>query len=135
MPRNEQGLLDTFRFFNGPLAAGRSILAARGISLVVVCPAMREMRDLVAHTPDSFVALFAAGELSGKILARAPGGIFRTAATDLGLDVTSLPLYYGLVEGAWKHWARVWEVEYDWLQSRFDEVPAKAKVTPLRRKA
>ena len=46
-------------------------------------------------------------------------------ATDLGLDVTSLPLYYGLVEGAWKHWARVWDVEYDWLQSRFDEVPAK----------
>ncbi len=47
-------------------------------------------------------------------------------ATDLGLDVTSLPLYYGLVEGAWRHWARVWEVEYDWLQSRFDEVPAKS---------
>ena len=47
-------------------------------------------------------------------------------ATDLGLDVTTLPLYYGLVEGAWKHWGRVWEVEYDWLQSRFDEVPAKA---------
>ncbi len=47
-------------------------------------------------------------------------------ATDLGLDITTLPLYYGLVEGAWKHWARVWEVEYDWLQSQFDEVPAKA---------
>ncbi|WP_421021008.1 hypothetical protein, partial [Klebsiella pneumoniae] len=28
-------------------------------------------------------------------------------ATDIGLDITSLPLYYGLVEGAWKHWARV----------------------------
>lgn len=47
-------------------------------------------------------------------------------ATDLGLDVTSLPLYYGLTEGAWKHWARVWEVDYDWLQARFDEVPEKA---------
>jgi formate dehydrogenase major subunit len=47
-------------------------------------------------------------------------------ATDLGLDVTTLPLYYGLVEGAWRHWSRVWEVEYDWLQARFDEVPAKA---------
>lgn len=47
-------------------------------------------------------------------------------ATDLGLDVTTLPLYYGLVEGGWKHWARVWEVEYDWLQTRFDEVPASA---------
>ncbi|HEX8416935.1 MAG TPA: formate dehydrogenase subunit alpha, partial [Methylobacterium sp.] len=47
-------------------------------------------------------------------------------ATDLGLDVTTLPLYYGLVEGAWKHWARVWDVPYEYLQSRFDEVPAKA---------
>ncbi|MGL4322790.1 MAG: formate dehydrogenase subunit alpha [Beijerinckiaceae bacterium] len=46
-------------------------------------------------------------------------------ATDLGLDVTSLPLYYGLVEGAWRHWARVWDVPYDYLQARFDEVPAK----------
>jgi formate dehydrogenase major subunit len=41
-------------------------------------------------------------------------------ATDLGLDITSLPLYYGLAEGAWKHWGRVWETDYDWLSSRFD---------------
>ncbi|MCZ8099141.1 MAG: formate dehydrogenase subunit alpha [Burkholderiales bacterium] len=47
-------------------------------------------------------------------------------ATDMGLDVTNLPLYYGLVEGAWRHWSRVWDVPYDWLQARFDEVPAKA---------
>jgi formate dehydrogenase major subunit len=46
-------------------------------------------------------------------------------ATDLGLDITTLPLYYGLVEGAWRHWARVWEVEYDWFVNQFDEVPAK----------
>ena len=51
-------------------------------------------------------------------------------ATDLGLDIATLPLYYGLVEGAWRHWARVWEVDYDWLQSRFDEVPAKAAARP-----
>jgi formate dehydrogenase major subunit len=56
-------------------------------------------------------------------------------ATDLGLDVTTLPLYYGLVEGAWRHWARVWEVEYDYLQSRFDEVPAKAGRPARNRKA
>ncbi len=41
-------------------------------------------------------------------------------ATDLGLDVVTLPLYYGLAEGAWKHWCRVWEVDYDWVQSQFD---------------
>ena len=40
-------------------------------------------------------------------------------ATDMGLDVTSLPSYYGLAEGAWRHWARVWEVDYEWLKGRF----------------
>jgi formate dehydrogenase major subunit len=42
-------------------------------------------------------------------------------ATDLGLDIVTLPLYYGLAEGAWKHWCRVWEVDYDWMLSRFDD--------------
>jgi formate dehydrogenase major subunit len=46
-------------------------------------------------------------------------------ATDLGLDIANLPLYYGLSEGAWKHWSRVWEVPYDYFVGRFDEVPAK----------
>jgi formate dehydrogenase major subunit len=40
-------------------------------------------------------------------------------ATDLGLDVTTLPLYYGLAEEAWRHWCRVWEVDYDWMVARF----------------
>src|SRR5437868_13339413 len=42
-------------------------------------------------------------------------------ATDVGLDIVTLPFYYGLAEGAWKHWSRVWEVDYDYLVSRFDE--------------
>ena len=42
-------------------------------------------------------------------------------ATDLGLDVTSLPLYYGLAEEAWRHWCRVWEVDYEWMKSRFPD--------------
>jgi formate dehydrogenase major subunit len=53
-------------------------------------------------------------------------------ATDLGLDIVTLPLYYGLTEAAWKHWCRVWEVEYDWMASRFDTLPAAdGKVTKL----
>lgn len=46
-------------------------------------------------------------------------------ATDFGLDISNLPCYYGLVEGAWRHWARVWDVPYDYFVTRFDEVPAK----------
>ena len=42
-------------------------------------------------------------------------------ATDLGLDVITLPLYYGLDDNAWKHWARVWEVDFEWLDGRFDK--------------
>lgn len=42
-------------------------------------------------------------------------------ATDVGLDIVTLPFYYGLSDGAWHHWARVWETDYDWLVSRFDE--------------
>ncbi|MEO8756909.1 MAG: hypothetical protein ABI398_04040 [Devosia sp.] len=61
--RNQQGLLDTFHFFNGPIEQGRDILAARGVGLVVICPAMSEIRGLVEHAPDSFVSLFAAGTL------------------------------------------------------------------------
>ena len=40
-------------------------------------------------------------------------------ATDLGVAVDSLPAYYGLAEGAWKHWCRVWDTDYDWMTARF----------------
>ncbi len=40
-------------------------------------------------------------------------------ATDLGVLSHTLPGYYGLSEGAWRHWARVWEVDYDYLLGRF----------------
>jgi formate dehydrogenase major subunit len=40
-------------------------------------------------------------------------------ATDLGCVPDSLPGYYGLTEGAWKHWARVWDVSYDDLLARY----------------
>ncbi|MBN2760471.1 MAG: molybdopterin-dependent oxidoreductase, partial [Rhodobacteraceae bacterium] len=46
-------------------------------------------------------------------------------ATDFGLDVANLPCYYGLGAGAWKHWARVWDVPYEYFVNRFDAVPAK----------
>jgi formate dehydrogenase major subunit len=40
-------------------------------------------------------------------------------ATDLGPLPESLPAYYGLITGAWKHWARVWDVDYEFLKGRF----------------
>ncbi|MGR3495379.1 molybdopterin-dependent oxidoreductase [Citreimonas sp.] len=40
-------------------------------------------------------------------------------ATDLGVACDSLPAYYGLEEGAWRHWGRVWGTDYDYLLGRF----------------
>ncbi|MBY0342179.1 MAG: formate dehydrogenase subunit alpha, partial [Rhodocyclaceae bacterium] len=40
-------------------------------------------------------------------------------ATDVGPNPDSLPGYYGIAPGAWKHWASVWGVDYDWIKSRY----------------
>ena len=40
-------------------------------------------------------------------------------ATDFCVLSHSLPGYYGLKTGSWKHWARVWDVPYDYLLKRF----------------
>ncbi len=56
-----------------------------------------------------------------------PGGganIFRghdnvQGATDIGPNPDSLPGYYGVAAGSWKHFAAVWGVDYDWIQKQF----------------
>ena len=40
-------------------------------------------------------------------------------ATDMCVLSHSLPGYYGLKTGSWKHWARVWDVDYDFVLKRF----------------
>ncbi len=40
-------------------------------------------------------------------------------ATDVGPNPDSLPGYYGLATGAWKHYAAVWGVDYEWIKSQF----------------
>ena len=43
-------------------------------------------------------------------------------ATDFCVLSHSLPGYYGLSAGAWKHWSRVWGEDYDWIKGRFDTI-------------
>ncbi|HEX2217152.1 MAG TPA: formate dehydrogenase subunit alpha [Xanthobacteraceae bacterium] len=74
-----------------------------------------------ANVRASCVLLLATGNVGGF---GNGANIFRghsnvQGATDLGLDIVTLPLYYGLTEAAWKHWCRVWEVDYEWMLSRF----------------
>ncbi|MBN9472979.1 MAG: formate dehydrogenase [Bordetella sp. SCN 67-23] len=40
-------------------------------------------------------------------------------ATDIGPNPDSLPGYYGLAEGSWRHFAKVWDVDYDWIKGRY----------------
>jgi len=42
-------------------------------------------------------------------------------ATDFCVLSHSLPGYYGLSGGSWAHWARVWDVDLDWVKSRFSQ--------------
>jgi formate dehydrogenase major subunit len=59
-------------------------------------------------------------------IGKAGGGanIFRghdnvQGATDMCVLSHSLPGYYGLATGSWKHWARVWDIDYNWILGRF----------------
>ena len=74
-------------------------------------------------------------------MGKAGGGtnIFRghdnvQGATDLGVLCNTLPGYYGLSAGAWKHWARVWETDYNYLLDRFASAEImSAKGIPVSR--
>jgi formate dehydrogenase major subunit len=55
-------------------------------------------------------------------------------ATDLGVLSHTLPGYYGLSTGAWKHWSRVWKVDYDYVLGRFaDKKMMESKGIPVSR--
>ena len=59
-------------------------------------------------------------------------------ATDFCILSHSLPGYYGLSAGSWKHWSSVWGVDYEWVKDRFDsgsyeEAGGKA-VSPMNTK-
>ncbi|WNJ99159.1 molybdopterin-dependent oxidoreductase [Thalassospiraceae bacterium LMO-JJ14] len=55
-------------------------------------------------------------------------------ATDFCILSHSLPGYYGLAKGSWKHWARVWDVDYEFLAGQFEtEKMMNSKGIPVSR--
>ena len=55
-------------------------------------------------------------------------------ATDFCVLSHSLPGYYGLKKGSWQHWARVWDVKYDYLAGNFaSEKLMQSKGIPVSR--
>ncbi len=61
--RNEAGILDTFRFFNGALDEANAIADARGIDYVVTCPALPEMNGIDLGVEDTLLRRLASGDL------------------------------------------------------------------------
>jgi len=79
------------------------------------------------HIGNNNTRAYCALQLALGNVGKAGGGanIFRghdnvQGATDIGPNCHTLPGYYGLAEGSWKHWARVWDVDYEWIKNRFD---------------
>src|SRR5678809_619735 len=109
-----------------------NILATEKPATLIWCMGATQHTVGTANVRAFCIALLATGNVgqfgTGANIFRGHTNV--QGATDLGLDIVTLPLYYGLAEGAWKHWCRVWEVDYDWMRSRFDskvimEAPGK----------
>ena len=91
-------------------------------STIVWCMGITQ-HHMASHT----VRLFCIFQLALGNIGVAGGGanIFRghdnvQGATDVGPNCHTLSCYYGLAEGSWQHWCRVWGVDYEWIKSRFD---------------
>ena len=98
------------------------MFATQKPATLVWCMGVTQHSVGTANVRAAAMALLLTGNVGGSGMG---ANIFRghdnvQGATDCGLDVTSLPFYYGLSEAAWRHWGRVWQVDYDWLQSRFE---------------
>ncbi|MCX7175084.1 MAG: formate dehydrogenase subunit alpha [Proteobacteria bacterium] len=75
---------------------------------------------------NAMVRAFCVLQLALGNIGKSGGGanIFRghdnvQGATDIGPNPDSLPGYYGIVPGAWKHWAAVWGVDYEWIKKQY----------------
>ena len=53
--------------------------------------------------------------------------------TDVGPNPDSLPGYYGLAEGSWKHFCGVWGVDFEAMKARFATGMMEAKGTTVSR--
>ena len=92
-------------------------------STLIWCMGQTQHTVGTANVRASCMLLLLTGNVGGPGMG---ANIFRghdnvQGATDVGLDIVTLPFYYGLDEGAWKHWSRVWEVDYNYLVGRFDD--------------
>ena len=99
------------------------MFATQKPSTLIWCMGQTQHTVGTANVRASCMLLLLTGNVGGQGMG---ANIFRghdnvQGATDVGLDIVTLPFYYGLAEGAWKHWSRVWEVDYNFLLGSFDD--------------
>jgi len=99
------------------------MFATQKPSTLIWCMGQTQHTVGTANVRASCIALLMTGNVgapgTGANILRGHDNV--QGATDVGLDIVTLPFYYGLIEGAWKHWSRVWEVDYNYLVGRFDD--------------
>ncbi|MGB8056272.1 MAG: formate dehydrogenase subunit alpha [Pseudolabrys sp.] len=105
------------------LARVAKMFATEKPSTLIWCMGQTQHTVGTANVRASCMLLLLTGNVGGPGMG---ANIFRghdnvQGATDVGLDIVTLPFYYGLAEPAWKHWSRAWEVDYDYLLGRFDD--------------
>ena len=105
------------------LARVAKMFATEKPSTLIWCMGQTQHTVGTANVRASCMLLLLTGNVGGPGIG---ANIFRghdnvQGATDVGLDIVTLPFYYGLAEAAWKHWSRVWEVDYNYLLGRFDD--------------
>ena len=105
------------------LARVAKMFATEKPSTLIWCMGQTQHTVGTANVRASCMLLLLTGNVGGPGMG---ANIFRghdnvQGATDVGLDIVTLPFYYGLAEPAWKHWSRAWEVDYNYLLGRFDD--------------
>jgi formate dehydrogenase major subunit len=103
------------------LARIAQIFATQKPSTLIWCMGATQKTVGTANVRAYSILLLATGSVGSS---GTGANIFRghtnvQGATDLGLDIATLPGYYGLDEAAWRHFSRVWDVPYEYLLSRF----------------
>ncbi|HYF06749.1 MAG TPA: molybdopterin-dependent oxidoreductase, partial [Acetobacteraceae bacterium] len=98
------------------------MFATQKPSTLIWCMGATQKTVGTANVRAFCILLLATGNVGGNGVG---ANIFRghcnvQGATDVGLDVVTLPFYYGLDENAWRHWSRVWDVSYESMVARFD---------------
>ena len=99
------------------------MFATQKPATIIWCMGQTQHTVGTANVRASCIALLMTGNIgkagTGANILRGHDNV--QGATDVGLDIVTLPFYYGLAEGAWKHWSRVWETDFEWFKSRFDD--------------